>query len=184
MKKTKIEFMVIAVVVLGVILRIYSDVKMEMTKEKTDGKKVVNADAVYDELGIDISMPEEIDGASDFKYSIIDEKIGRVSFHYKGTEYYLLATREATQLEKMGFVKSDEWWEGTTLYAAEDVDSMTGIASFGLEDGSSLVRWDWHYISFFLHSPKEYEQCGHGFIYKIAANSYYQPAFELQTTEE
>lgn len=180
--KKKIAFVV--AIALAFVLLVCLYVKMEMTKEKTEGKKVVNADAVYDELGIDISMPEEIDGASDFKYSIIDEKIGQVSFYYKGTEYYLLAAREATQLEEMGFVKSDEWWEGTTLYAAGDVDSMTGIASFGLEDGSSLVRWDWHYISFFLHSPKEYEQCGHGFIYKIAANSYYQSAFELQTTEE
>ena len=180
--KKRILFVV--AIALALVLLVCLCMKMEMTKEKAEGKKVENADAVYDELGIDISMPEEIDGASDFKYSIIDEKIGQVSFHYKGTEYYLLATREATQLEEMGFVKSDEWWKGTTLYAAGDDAYMTGIESFGLEDGSSLVRWNWHYISFFLHSPKEYEQCGHGFIDKIAANSYYQPTFEQQTTEE
>ena len=179
--KKKIAFVV--AIALAFVLFVFLYMKMEMSKEKVEGKKVENANAVYDELGIDISMPEEIDGTSDFEYSIIDEKIGRVSFHYKGTEYYLLATREATRLEEMGFVKSDAWWEGTTLYAAGDDAYMTGIESFGLEDGSSLVRWDWHYISFFLHSPKEYEQCG-GFIDKIAANSYYQPTVGQQTTED
>ena len=181
--KKKLVFAAIAAIALGLVLLVCSYVKMEKAKEKAEGRTVKNAAAICNELGIDISMPEEIDGASDFKYSIIDEKIGRVSFHYKGTEYYLQATREAMQLEEMGFVKSDKWWEGTTLYAAGDDDFMTGIESFGLEDGSSLVRWNWHGIKFFLHSPKEYEQCS-GFVDEIASNSYIQPTVEQQTTEE
>ena len=177
--------LVFAVIIAAVVLVFALCVCLGMKKETAvaEGRAVENADAVYEELGIDISMPEAVFGAYGFEYSIIGEAIGQVCFQYMGTTYYLQAAKGTTSLEEMGFVKSDEWWEGTTLYAAGDVDDMTGIESFGLEDGGSAVCWRWHGIRFVLRSPKEY-QSSYGFINEIASNSYIQPAVEQEMTEE
>ncbi len=181
MKKKLVFAVIIAAVVLVFVLCVCLGMKKETAV--VEGRAVENADAVYEELGIDISMPEAVFGAYGFEYSIIGEAIGQVCFQYMGTTYYLQAAKGTTSLEEMGFVKSDEWWEGTTLYAAGDDDSMTGIESFGLEDGGSAVCWRWHGIRFVLRSPKEY-QSSYGFINEIASNSYIQPAVEQEMTEE
>ncbi len=180
MKKTKFEFMVIAAVVLGIILRIYSDVKLEMIVN-TDGRTVESADVIYDELGIDVSMIEKIGFVSGVKYSIIDDKIGQVRFRYRGRKYYLQTTKEQLRFEEINGTKSKSWC-GTTL-SSEDGEYLTGIEWMDLEGGGGVVVWRWYGIRFFLISSKSAMSIGSP--YNIITDcTYYQPAFEQQTTEE
>lgn len=180
MKKTKFEFMFIAAVVLGIILRIYSDVKLEMIVN-VDGRKVESADVIYDELGIDVSMIEKIGYVSGVKYSIIDDKIGQVCFRYRGRKYYLQAKKDQIYFEDINGVKCKSW-SGTTL-SSKDGEYLTGIVWEDLEGGGSMVIWDWRGIAFCLISSKSAMAIGSPDNI-IADCTYYQPVFEQQTTEE
>lgn len=183
MKKRKLAFVVIVFIGLWLVLLIYSDVKMRMMKI-AEGRPVENADAVYEELGIDISMPEKISGTSAIEYSIIEEKIGQVCFRYIGRKYYLQATKEQLTFEEMGFIVKEDSWTGTTL-ESEDGEHLTGIEWIGLEDGGSVVFWSWNGIRFFAVSSEEKRESQPVYIiYQIAVDSYYQPTVKQRLTED
>lgn len=170
--KKKLAYVVAAVITLWFVSCIYSDVKMKMMKI-VEGNPVESADVVYDKLRIDISMPEEIGGASNFKYSIIDEKIGQVCFRYLGRKYYLQATREDVPMEEMGFFEKDDGsWGGTTLSVGGDA-GMTGISWEDIKGGGSVVCWGWNGVIFYLVSSKAGEDCSSYLAYRIGEDSYF-----------
>lgn len=143
---------------------------------------VEDAAAIYGRIGIDMSMAEQVDGTSDFEYSIVDETVGQVRFVHEGEEIRWIASGESGALDLLGISLSDDGaWVGTTLdaegVAEEDADdSLTDITCVNVEGGGCVYRWNWHGIKFSMLAPWECD--GYSvdrFIYRIAENSYVQP---------
>lgn len=109
---------------------------------------VESADEIEEKLGIKMEMAEDVEGASDFQYCIINDEIGQVRFIYNGDEIFFRASKTKT-LEEMGIMvkKNDDGYaeEGdfTTIDGDIEEGTYTSLSRLGLEDGGTVIAWSW-----------------------------------------
>lgn len=118
-----------------------------------DAEIIESADVIEERLGIKMGMAEDIKGASDFQYSIIDDEIGQVRFIYKKDVIFFRASKTKTW-EEMGEVADQD---GSVMATTMDWDteegSYTAVCFLDLEGGGSALEWSGSGIRFMVIMP-------------------------------
>lgn len=141
--------------------------------DEADGEVIESADAIEERLGIKMGMAEDVEGATDFQYSIIDDEIGQVRFIYNEDIIFFKASKTKT-LEEMGvMIDQNGSFMASTIDGDIEEGTYTSVGFADMVDGGSIVEWRWSGIQFVIIMPFDTSIPQKSwFAERIAYNSY------------
>ena len=114
---------------------------------------IESADVIEERLGIKMGMAEDVEGASDFQYSIIDDEIGQVRFLYNNDIIFFRTSKTKTWEEMGAVMDQDGVIMATTMDWDIEEGTYTTVAFLDLEGGGSALEWSGYDIRFVIIMP-------------------------------
>lgn len=122
-------------------------------EEEASVESIESADVIEERLGIKMGMAEDVEGASDFQYSIIDDEIGQVRFLYNNDIIFFRTSKTKTWEEMGAVMDQDGVIMATTMDWDIEEETYTSVEFLDLEGGGSALQWSGSGIRFVIIMP-------------------------------